>query len=134
MKLRLRGASIRVRLDQKDLSLLLETGRVEDGIRFGESHDLSFSYAVELIDPGPAEPRVSYRSGHFVLQVDRSVAHEWNSTTQVGFETQQTFEETTVRIILEKDFACLDRPASQAEDDQFAFPNPAAGCGPPPLE
>lgn len=134
MKLRLRGASVRVRLDQRDLSTLMESGRVEDGIRFGEFPDQTFSYAVELQDHGPVEPRLEYTSGHFVLLLDRNVAKSWNASSQVGFETQQDFGETTVRIILEKDFACLDRPASQAEDDQFAFPNPASSCGtaPPP--
>jgi hypothetical protein len=31
-------------------------------------------------------------------------------------------------VILEKDFACLDRPAWDEAEDAWAFPNPSAVC------
>jgi hypothetical protein len=49
MKLRLKGNSIRVRLDRRDIERLIDEGRVHDAVRFGPG--LAFSYAVE---GGPA--------------------------------------------------------------------------------
>jgi hypothetical protein len=46
----------------------------------------------------------------------------------VGFDEEQTVEGGTVRVILEKDFACLDRPAEDAAEDTWAFPNPSVVC------
>jgi hypothetical protein len=33
-----------------------------------------------------------------------------------------------VRVILEKDFACIDRPLGEEADDAYAFANPSAVC------
>jgi hypothetical protein len=49
MKLRLKGNSVRVRLDRRDIERLIDHGRIEDAVRFGPA--LAFSYAVEA---GPA--------------------------------------------------------------------------------
>ena len=40
MKLRLRGNSIRVRLDRRDIERLIDEGRVDDAVRFeiGRAH------------------------------------------------------------------------------------------------
>ena len=55
MKLRLKGNSIRVRLDRHDIELLFDEGHVDDAVRFGPG--LAFSYAVQA----RGQPRVNAR-------------------------------------------------------------------------
>lgn len=61
MKLRLKGNSIRVRLDGRDIERLIRQGRVDADVHFGPA--LSLSYAVET-GPAPHEcPEASYAEG-----------------------------------------------------------------------
>lgn len=126
MKLRLKGNSIRVRLDRRDIERLTVEGSVHDAVRFGPR--LAFSYAVEL---GPAPrglPRASYTEGHLTIEIDRADVEEWRSGDRVGFDHQQPVEGGVLRVLVEKDFACIDRPPGEEADDAYAFPNPSAVC------
>jgi hypothetical protein len=126
MKLRLKGNSIRVRLDRRDIERLIDEGRVDDGVRFGPG--LAFSYAVEL-GPAPRErPRASYAAGRLLIRIDPEDAEEWLAGDRVGFDHLQPVDGGAVRVLLEKDFACIDRPAGEEVDDAYAFPNPSAVC------
>ena len=126
MKLRLKGNSIRVRLDRRDVDGLIDRGRIADAVRFGPG--LAFSYAVEL-GPAPRErPRALYAAGRLLIRIDPEDAEEWLSTDRVGFDHLQDVDGGVVRVLLERDFACIDRPSGEGADDADAFPNPAAAC------
>lgn len=127
MKLRLKGNSIRLRLDRKDLATLLESGRVEDALRFGPGDESAFIFAVAAGDAPRGAPSASYRDGKLTVSLDRRDAEEWAGGDRVGFEHVQQTDGGPVRILIEKDFACLDRPAGH-DDDAHAFPNPSASC------
>ena len=128
MKLRIRGNSVRVRLDRKDLAELLEHGRVLDVLRFGPSSNHTFTYAVVAGSAPPGRPHAQYYAGLLVVTIDFGDAREWAAGEQVGFDHALAVEGGTVRVILEKDFACLDRPAADAVEDAWAFPNPLGVC------
>ena len=108
MKLRLKGNSIRVRLDRRDIEGLVDQGRIDDALRFGPGQ--VFSYAVEVGVAPRDRPKASY------------------ADERVGFDHQQVVDGGVVRVLLEKDFACIDRPLGEEADDAYAFPNPAAVC------
>ena len=61
MKLRIRGNSIRVRVDRKDLAELLDRGRVLDVLRFGPGSTHTFTYAVMKQADG---------TGHIIVNPD----------------------------------------------------------------
>lgn len=126
MKLRLKGDSIRVRLDRRDLETLVATGRVADAVHFGPG--VAFSYAVEA-GPAPRErPAASYADGRITIRIDPDDAAGWLQGDRVGFDQRQETGEGTVRVLLEKDFACIDRPPGEEADDVHAFPNPSLAC------
>lgn len=126
MKLRLKGNSVRVRLDRRDIEGLLERGRVEDSLRFGPGQ--AFSYAVET-GPAPRErPTASYADGRLTIRITPEDAQKWLAGDRVGFEHEQVVDGGVVRVLLEKDFACIDRQAGEEADDTYAFPNPSAAC------
>ena len=126
MKLRLKGNSLRVRLNRRDIERLIDEGRVDDALRFGPG--LAFSYAVEM-GPAPRErPRASYAAGRLLIRIDPEDAEDWLAGDRVGFDHLQEVEGGVVRVLLEKDFACIDRPAGEEADDDYAFPNPSVTC------
>lgn len=128
MKLRLRKNSVRVRMDRKDVAELLGLGHVLDTIRFGPGVDHTFTYAV-VVGVAPAgRPHAHYHAGRLVLTIDSEDAEAWAEGGAVGFDHEQPVNGGTVRVILEKDFACLDRPAGDERDDEWAFSNPTGGC------
>ncbi len=126
MKLRLKGNSIRVRLDRRDIERLNDEGRVNDAVRFGPG--LAFSYAVELGAAPRERPTASYVAGRLLIRIDPEDAEEWLAGDRVGFDHPQDVEGGVVRVLLEKDFACIDRPLGEDVDDAYAFPNPSAVC------
>ena len=130
MKLRLKGNSIRVRMDRKDLAELLGCGRTIDMVRFGPGPSRTFTYAVKLGTAPHNRPRAEYIAGHLLVILDRGDAETWFSGDRVGFEHRQLLEDgSAIRVILEKDLACLDRPAGDESEDAWAFPNPSvASC------
>jgi hypothetical protein len=58
MKLRLKGNSIRVRLDRRDIEGLIDRGRIDEAVRFGPG--LAFSYAVAVSVAPRDRPKASY--------------------------------------------------------------------------
>jgi hypothetical protein len=126
MKLRLRGNSIRVRLDRRDTSILIDRGSIEDGFRLGPG--VGFSYAVELGSAPREQPQASYADGRLTIRIDPKDAEEWLAGDRVGFDHEQEVDGGVVRVVLEKDFACIDRPAGEEVDDAYAFANPSAAC------
>ena len=126
MKLRLKGNSIRVRLDRRDIERLIEEGQVDDAVRFGPG--LVFSYAVEAGLAPRGRPTAHYTDGCLTIRIDPGDADEWLGGDRVGFDHQQPVDGGVVRVLLEKDFACIDRPAGEEADDAYAFPNPSAVC------
>ena len=126
MKLRLKGNSIRVRLDRRDIEGLIDRGKIDDAVRFGPG--LAFSYAVEVGAAPRERPKASYVDGCLTIRIDSEDAEEWLVSDRVGFDHEQAVDGGGVRVILEKDFACIDRPLGEEEDDAYAFANPSAVC------
>lgn len=115
MKLRIRGNSLRLRLSQKEVTQLAEEGRVEDAIAFGPT---KLVYALALGDQMGA----TFDGARIVVTLATKDGREWaTSEGQVGIER----DDGTLRILVEKDFACL-KPR-EGEDDEDAYPNPSAG-------
>ncbi len=127
MKLRLKGNTVRMRLDRRDLERLIEHGEVSDSIQFGPG--AVFRYAMIVGPSAPECPTAVYACDTMAVIINAIDVREWNATDRVGFEYEHAVDGGgTVRVLIEKDFACIDRPASEADDDAFAFPNPATAC------
>ena len=125
VKLRIQSNSIRVRLDRKDLRELIERGRVVDVLRFGPGSHHTFTYAVVVRAASPGRPRAHYHAGLLVVTIDPSDAAAWFEGDRVGFDHEHAVAGGTIRVILEKDFDCLDRQAGGEAEDALAFPSPS---------
>jgi hypothetical protein len=73
-------------------------------------------------------PKASYADGRLTIRIEADDAEEWLAGERVGFDHEQAVDGGVVRVLLEKDFACVDRPVGEEADDAYAFPNPSAVC------
>jgi hypothetical protein len=124
VKLRLQFNSIRFRLKRREVDQLARTGRVEEQIRIGRGEDERFDYVLESTS-AVSSPRATVTARGVVVQVPSVEVMKWASTDQVGIEGRQPVDsETSLRILVEKDFACVD---GTDQDNADTFPNPLAG-------
>lgn len=120
MKLRCQSNSIRLRLKRGEVAHLAETGRIEETIVFPEG---TLRYVIEAL-PVPV-PQASFREGIVTVCLPAETVHRWAAGNEVGIEADQPLPGgASLRILVEKDFACLDAGGEQNAD---TFPNPLAG-------
>ncbi|NSL88924.1 DUF7009 family protein [Chitinophaga solisilvae] len=120
MKIRLRGNSIRYRLDKLDVSLLEEAGKVESITHIGTGALHFVLRSRDITDP---VIRLEHDGVHLLLPAER--LQSWYAPDQVGFELiLPNADGSELKVLVEKDFQCL---TSRDEDDRNAFDNPQAG-------
>ena len=121
MKLRIRGSSIRLRLTKSEVLVLGESGKVEDAVAFGAATP-EFHYELRtVIDDDRV--RAKFQANCLSISIPASEAKNWITSEQVSIEEMQPIDENRfLRILVEKDFACLTE--RNGEDDTNAFPNP----------
>lgn len=118
MKLRIRETSLRLRLDKKDIEHFAKENFIEEELFFSTSSGNSFRYALKtnnLIEKIIA----SFEDGQILVQIPKTLAENWIAGSDVGLA-----EQGNMKILIEKDFACLTQ--RDGEDDSNAFPNPEA--------
>lgn len=124
MKLRIRGNSIRLRLRQGEVRTLVERGVVEERTEFGPA-GRTFGYAVRA-DDAAAAVSAEFTGERIVVRVPGGVAREWSSSEQVGIEASQPAPGgDSLRILIEKDFECLNAPPEESQDGAYPHPRQA---------
>ena len=119
MKLRIKGDSLRLRLARGEMRTLAERGEVEDGVAFPGGAALR--YRVRL-DNNKQEISVSYNSNLIEILVPRALSERWCGTELVTLSATETIATGELRIVLEKDWACLAPREGEDESDNFPHP------------
>ncbi|HEY8520792.1 MAG TPA: hypothetical protein VIN61_11980 [Gammaproteobacteria bacterium] len=121
MKLRVRGNSIRLRLTKSEVERLATAGVAEDAVRFAPQAELR--YRVEVVPDGPLAAR--YADSSVTVLVPRQALERWLDPQEVSMRGEQALGGgEMLKILVEKDFACLvPRPDEPVED---LFENPRA--------
>ena len=117
MKIRIKGDSIRFRLTISEVETLCAKGKIQEVTRFRAN---VFSYAVERSpEPGMS---AEYTKLGITLYINEAWLQGWETNDKVGFEAKEDIsDETSLHLLLEKDFVCLDR---REEDQSDNYPNP----------
>jgi hypothetical protein len=124
MKLRLQFNSIRLRLKRSEVEQFARIGRVEERIISGSGDDGTFYYLLEAT-PAVSSPQATVTARSIVVRLPTRDAARWASTDEVRIEGYQSAGgPASLRILIEKDFACLDGTEEQNAD---TFPHPLAG-------
>jgi hypothetical protein len=121
MKMRVRGNSIRLRLKQTEVAELTEKGLVEEVIEFGEKNKLFYALGTSA---EAGKVRAEFHENRIKIVIPHAQAKSWSESEQTGIEAEQeTGDGKILKLLIEKDFACL-KPR-KGEEDKDAFPNPA---------
>lgn len=124
MKLRIRGSSLRLRLSQGEVGALRERGTVEDQVAFPGGARLVYRLRV---DEKIAEISANYIGNVIEVLIPQALAGEWCGTELVTLTGTRPTAAGELRVVVEKDFACL--APREGEDDSDSFPHPEAGSG-----
>ncbi|GGD39251.1 DUF7009 family protein [Muriicola marianensis] len=117
MKIRIKGNSIRFRLTKSEVETLCSKGKFLEETRFKTN---VFCYAVaKTPEPGM---NAAFSELGITLYVNETWLEGWEKNEKVGFEAiESTDKGSTLHLLLEKDFVCLDR---REEDQSDNYPNP----------
>ena len=123
MKLRIKGNSLRLRVSRSELTRLLAGDCVEETIHFAPQPDARLTYALER-EPSVTSPSVRYAENRVAILIPTDQANAWGASGQVEIsESIRLGELGSLELLIEKDFACLDRNDAENED---TFENPSA--------
>ena len=119
MKLRIKGNSLRLRLSKSDVATLAEKGRVSDQISFGF---LSLTYELKM-NNGIEKLQAFFSNDIISVHINESFAKAWKDNEVIGINgTQEIKNEEVLKLLVEKDFQCLD-PTHEDQSDNYINPN-----------
>ena len=126
MKVRLLGNMIRLRTKMFETEALLEKGLIEEVIEFGPDDSNKLRFQVRKgIDAFAVE-----QSGLTIaIILPEKEIETWASTSLIGIEqTITTIKGAVIKILIEKDFACLEERTGEDESDAFPHPKMGQSC------
>lgn len=114
MKLRIRENSIRFRLTKGEVAEFGEKGLIENSTEFGES---VFIYALKSSDSAQ-NLQASFENGRIEIVVPKAIMENWTNTEEISISGAIE----SLKVLIEKDFACLT--VREGEDESDNFPHP----------
>jgi hypothetical protein len=123
VKIRIKDNSLRLRLTQSEVDSFKDNKRVESVITFPNNTSLTYA-----LDWGLTEDySVDFKTGIINVVVPLDAGKNWLNPTEVGMETTlELTKDQSLRVLIEKDFACLTERVEEDESDNF--PNPLSHC------
>lgn len=130
MKLRIKGNSLRLRLTKAEVARIALGEAVSEEICFSPG-----SWLVYSLEPSDNVKEIAARfEGNLVrVLLPLGVASDWAGSETISLvASQKSAENSSLSLLIEKDFFCLKPRAFEKEnpDDYFTHPNHASGtCG-----
>lgn len=126
MKLRLRENSIRLRLLQSEVRQLREFGNVSETIIFGVNPTENLTYSLRT-SAEVLEISAQMIDNQIEIFLPLLTVEKWVDSDEAGlYGTQKIGDLAVLKILVEKDFVCVDRPLDK--DNKDAFPHPKVKC------
>jgi len=119
VKLRIKGDSLRLRLTQGEMRLLSERGEVEDRTSFPGGATLRYRLRV---DSKSDVISAKYTSNLIDFILPAALCERWCGTDLVTLSASEANATGELRIVLEKDWACLAPREGEDESDNFPHP------------
>lgn len=117
MKLRILSNSLRLRLSQTEIETLKSERQVWGKTNFSNSE---FIYSL-IINDSEEDVSAEFENGHLKVKLAKTIAADWIESEQVDI---RNIDDSSIKILIEKDFQCLKK--RQGEDESDSFPNPLA--------
>ena len=121
MKLRILDDSLRLRLTRKEVDAVSTTGLVRGRVHFAGSN--TFDYVLES-SPATVKPEAHLSNNVLTVRVPTMDIENWAASEQVAIRSEQVLSDgDPLKILIEKDFACLAPRDGEDEADMFPHPN-----------
>jgi hypothetical protein len=126
MKLRIRENTLRFRLGRSEVETFGRTGTIGDKVQFGPKMD-EFGYSLEKTPH--SEFSASFIKGTIVVKVPASDADRWANSDVVSLAgTFLMDDHTELKILIEKDFVCLNAHNDEDQSDRYPHPKGDRAC------
>ena len=126
MKLRIRENTLRFRLGRSEVETFERTGAIGGKVRFGLGAK-DFGYLLEKTTENNFS--ASFTGGTIVVRVPDSAADIWANTDDVSLAgTILADEETELKVLIEKDFVCLNAHNDEDQSDRYPHPKGDKAC------
>lgn len=123
LKLRIRDNSIRLRLTQSEVDEVRVKGLVRGHTSFAGGN--AFSYLLES-SPATVKPEAHISNNELSVRVPQRDIWQWADSDEVSIASAQILDDgDELKILVEKDFACL--APRDGEDESDMFPHPRVG-------
>ncbi|MCP4335017.1 MAG: hypothetical protein GY785_20375 [Gammaproteobacteria bacterium] len=123
MKLRIKDNSIRLRLTRSEVDTLRDSGIVAAKTAFPGGR--AFQYRVES-SPASVNPAAFFSDNAVTVRLPETAVLGWATSEQVSLPGEQVLDDgALLKILVEKDFACL--APREGEDESDMYPHPDAG-------
>lgn len=120
MKIRIRDNSIRLRLTRTEVDTVCSEGMVSARVSFPGGAVLD--YVLEST-AAVVKPTARFGDGALAVSLPESEVQDWASTEQVSIAAEEILDDGDyLKILVEKDFACL--APREGEDESDMFPHP----------
>lgn len=118
MKIRIKGPSVRLRLTQTEVRTFASTGVCVETTPLPGG---LFRYALRT----GTDFQAHFDGSELAVFVPQELAEHWANSEEVGMShVIQLAGGGEVKLLVEKDFACLDPNRDEDESDMFPNPNP----------
>lgn len=126
MKLRIRENTLRFRLGRSEVETFERKGVIGDKVSFGLRVD-EFSYSLEKTTEDGFS--ACFSDGKIVVRVPASDADNWANSDDVSLSgTFRADEQTELKILIEKDFVCLNAHNDEDQSDRYPHPKGNDAC------
>lgn len=123
MKIRIKDNSVRLRLTQGEVKTFEIERMVSAKVDFMNRTSLKYTLQWSM----DTEFSAVYDNDEIKVTVPNHVGEKWLKPEEVGMEYYANMHaEEKLRILIEKDFACLTERKDEDESDNF--PNPMSNC------
>ena len=129
MKLRLAAQGLRLRILRSEMARLEAGESLEETVRLAPGPNGCITYTLEVATGDQSDDvEVFCVSGAVRVVVAHEVFSRWRKPDEVGvYARVETGDAMPLEVVIEKDFACLDR--SEAENgDTFEHPQMGTVC------
>jgi Family of unknown function (DUF7009) len=121
MKVRLKDNTVRFRLTKTEVKDFATKGVVEAHTQFGTALESKLTYT--LVKADCAALQASFNQNKIIIKVPENLATVWVNTELIGLDNHgKTNNGSDLKILIEKDFACLKERVGEDERDMFPHP------------
>jgi hypothetical protein len=113
MKLRFKGNTLRLRLNQTEVMLLADGATLKEAISFPGDTSLSYQLA-------PAHTSAASFTGNVIkIAIPRENISAWAKGDDIGLYFDFSAASEPLRVAIEKDLECVDGPIEERDLDAF---------------